>query len=245
MQILGIHTDSFRWFVTDKALENPEASPETERTIEEECLVFFIGVEKADASESPDALATALAEHVRERSKMLSVDSVVLYPYVHLVSDPGPAHTALNILRSAQEKLGGDGLTVYRSPFGWYKGFDVHAKGHPLSEWSAQLTADAVAAGKQPGELHRLDLDEVETGDVLMSLHGLSMFHLLQYERLCGNGFEEVVVLGMEPLKVEPGIGLSGPCRERMPALLDLVRDEIHSIRERMTLQGGKVNAGY
>ena len=110
---------------------------------------------------------------------------------------------------------------------------------------SALLLLDAVAAGKQPGELHRLDLDEVETGDVLMSLHGLSMFHLLQYERLCGNRFEEVVVLGMEPLKVEPGIGLSGLCRERMPALLDLVRDEIHSVRERMSLQGGKVNAGY
>jgi threonyl-tRNA synthetase len=153
MQILGIHTDSFRWFVTEKALENPEASPDEARTIEEECLVFFIGVEKADAGESPDALATVLAEHVRERSKTLSVDSVVLYPYVHLVSEPGPANTALSILRSAQEKLSGDGLTVYRSPFGWYKGFDIHAKGHPLSEWSAHLTADAVAAGKAKAEV--------------------------------------------------------------------------------------------
>ena len=28
---------------------------------------------------------------------------------------------------------------VYRSPFGWYKGFDLKAKGHPLSEWSREI----------------------------------------------------------------------------------------------------------
>ncbi len=104
---------------------------------------------------------------------------------------------------------------------------------------SALLLLDAVAAGKEPGQLHRLELDEVETGHALMSLHGVSMFHLLQYERLCGNRFEEVVVLGMEPLTVEPGIGLSRPCRERLPALLGLVRDEIQAIRGRMSRQGG------
>lgn len=153
MQVLGIHTDSFRWFTTDKALENPEASADHERTITEECLVFFVGIEKADASESPDALASALAQHVRDRSAMLSVNSVVLYPYVHLVSDPGPAGTALSILRGAHQKLEEAGLIVYRSPFGWYKGFELRAKGHPLSEWSAHLTADAVAAGKAKAEL--------------------------------------------------------------------------------------------
>jgi threonyl-tRNA synthetase len=153
MQVLGIHTDSFRWFTTDKALENPEAAPEHERTIEEECLVFYVGVEKADASESPDALASALAQHVIDRTKMLSVTSVVLYPYVHLVSEPGPAGTALSILRGAHQKLDEAGLTVYRSPFGWYKGFELRAKGHPLSEWSAHLTADAVASGKAKAEV--------------------------------------------------------------------------------------------
>jgi threonyl-tRNA synthetase len=153
MQVLGVHTDTFRWFTTDKALENPEAAPEHERTIEEECLVFFVGIEKADASESPDALAAALAQHVRERSRMLSVTSVVLYPYVHLVSEPGPAGTALSVLRGAHQKLDEAGLTVYRSPFGWYKGFDLKAKGHPLSEWSAHLTADAVSEGKAKAEV--------------------------------------------------------------------------------------------
>jgi len=153
MQVLGIHTDSFRWFTTDKALANPETAPEHERTIEEECLVFFVGIEKADASESPAALATALAQHVRERTRMLSVTSVVLYPYVHLVSEPGPAGTALSVLRGAHQKLDEAGLTVYRSPFGWYKGFDLKAKGHPLSEWSAHLTADAVSEGKAKAEV--------------------------------------------------------------------------------------------
>lgn len=152
MRVLGIHTDSFRWFVTEKALEQPEATPEETRTIEDECLVFFVGVEKADAGQSPDALATALAEHVRERSRMLAIHRVVLYPYVHLVSEPGPPGTALNILRAAEKKLQGGDLTVFRSPFGWYKGFDLKAKGHPLSEWSAQLSADAVTEGKAKAE---------------------------------------------------------------------------------------------
>ncbi|MGQ9731376.1 MAG: threonine--tRNA ligase [Candidatus Zipacnadales bacterium] len=142
MQVLGIHTDSFRWFVTEKALENPEEAPEVERVIDEECLVFYVGIEKTDESDSPTALAAALAKHVRERAEMLSVKSVVIYPYAHLVQDRGSTRTALPILRGAEAKLSDNGLTVYRAPFGWYKGFELRAKGHPLSEWSAHLTGE-------------------------------------------------------------------------------------------------------
>ena len=34
MQVLGIHTDSLRWLVTEMAVENPEGAPGAEEPVE-------------------------------------------------------------------------------------------------------------------------------------------------------------------------------------------------------------------
>ncbi len=93
---------------------------------------------------------------------------------------------------------------------------------------------DAVLGGKEPGEFHRMELDQVEAQDAVMSLHGLSMFHLVQYESLVGRSYAEALVLGMEPEVVEPGIGLSERCRSRLPEFVRMARAEIDAVRERL-----------
>ncbi len=97
------------------------------------------------------------------------------------------------------------------------------------------LVLDAVQGGKQPGDFHSMPLDEVDPGDALMSLHGLTMFHLLRYEALLGNTFREVRVLGIEPATVEPDIGLSGPCRRRLAEFVGVAVQEIDDMLERLS----------
>jgi len=86
---------------------------------------------------------------------------------------------------------------------------------------------DAVTGGKAPGEFHSLSLDEVETRNASMSLHGLSLFHLLAYERILGRGFDDVRVLGMEPAEIEPGVGLSDVCRSKLADFVEMVKSEV------------------
>jgi hydrogenase maturation protease len=101
---------------------------------------------------------------------------------------------------------------------------------------STLLVLDAVTGGKAPGEFHCLSLDEVETRNASMSLHGLSLFHLLCYERILGNGFDDVRVLGMEPAAIEPGVGLSDICRAKLPDFVEMVKSEIRRVDPGRTL---------
>ncbi|MGD2174967.1 MAG: hypothetical protein PVJ27_06150, partial [Candidatus Brocadiaceae bacterium] len=64
-----------------------------------------------------------------------------------------------------------------------------------------------------------------------------SLFHLVRYEALLGNAFDEVRVLGMEPDVVEPGIGLSERCRQELPALVKMAREEIAELQARLVAQ--------
>jgi hydrogenase maturation protease len=105
----------------------------------------------------------------------------------------------------------------------------------------ALLVLDAVAGGRVPGEFHCMALDDIDVASTAMSAHGLTLFHLLHYERLLGNAFEEVRVLGMEPDAVEPGMRLSERCSRRLPAFVDLVRAELRDMRQRLNAEpGGK-----
>jgi hydrogenase maturation protease len=98
----------------------------------------------------------------------------------------------------------------------------------------ALLVLDAVSGQLPPGELHSMDMAEVDLSAATMSLHGHTLFHLLEFESVLGATFEEVRVVGMEPLKIEPGFALSQPCRERLPALIDLTRQEIRRMLDRL-----------
>ncbi len=99
----------------------------------------------------------------------------------------------------------------------------------------ALLVLDAVQGGKAPGDFHSLPLEEVETRGAIMSLHGVTMYHLLHFEALLGNTFEEVRVLGMEPGRVRPEIGLSEPCKDRMQEFAALAAGEIDGMLKRLS----------
>lgn len=71
---------------------------------------------------------------------------------------------------------------------------------------------DAVKLGRAPGEIVRLEGDEVPAAlDVKISPHQIGVQDLLAAARLMGGEPPLVVLWGMEPDRVEPGSGFS-PC---------------------------------
>jgi threonyl-tRNA synthetase len=143
MRILGIHSDGFSYAAHDRAMAQAERITKREAVIEGDVIVVYTAVERGD-DKDPARLAQLLALDTARRARELKVGTVVLYPYVHLTSRPSDPKTAQRVLREAEATLKGYGeFEVRRSPFGWYKSFTVKAKGHPISEWSAEFGPDS------------------------------------------------------------------------------------------------------
>jgi len=152
LRTLGIHTEYFRFESKDKASSAAEPVPPDRHKaeVDEECLVVFISVEKEDES-SPISVAAQLADDTLARVRQLGVNTVVLYPYVHLTESPSTPRVALKVLDEVEARLSRPGaaasdeaaaapepVKVVRAPFGWYKAFEISCLGHPLSEWSGR-----------------------------------------------------------------------------------------------------------
>jgi threonyl-tRNA synthetase len=141
MKTLGIHTNYIRITATEPAMKAAEEISEKTYSHEGDCVVVYMGVEKDDEA-APETVARKVAEDTIKRAQTLKANKIVVYPYVHLTQNPSSPRTALAVLKKTAELLEQSGLDVFRAPFGWYKGFEISAKGHPLSEWSGVFTAD-------------------------------------------------------------------------------------------------------
>jgi len=91
------------------------------------------------------------------------------------------------------------------------------------------LLIDAVKLGRAPGDVVRLEGDEVPAVlDVKVSSHQLGVQDLLATARLMGSEPPHVVLWGMEPERLEPGTGFSASVRGALPRLEARVLDELH-----------------
>lgn len=91
------------------------------------------------------------------------------------------------------------------------------------------LLIDAVTLGRAPGDLVRLEGEEVPAVlDVKVSTHQLGVQDLLATARLMGSEPQQVVLWGMEPGRLEPGTGFSVGVREALAGLEAAVVDELH-----------------
>jgi len=104
----------------------------------EDCVVLFCCVEKLD-EKSPAAVIGNAKKNVLARLSRLKVTKVMIYPYAHLTSTLGSPDCALRILQGLEEALRSDTIEVKRAPFGWYKEFEIHGKGHPLADLSMTI----------------------------------------------------------------------------------------------------------
>ena len=102
------------------------------------------------------------------------------------------------------------------------------------------LILDAVHGGGLPGSIYRLSLDALEVEDPGVSLHDVSLAHLIYFEDALGNQFDSVRIVAMEPAEIAPGMELSGTCQAALPDLLRAAKAEIYDMQEQQNLQGAQ-----
>ena len=145
MRILFIHADRFEYKATEKTKYAEKATDEELNGSFGDSLVCFISAEKRDEADAK-AIAKKAADEIEDIASQLKETQVVLYPYAHLSSSLARPEKALEIFVELEEVVRARGLEVHRSPFGWYKAFDIAVKGHPLSELSREVTLEEGAA---------------------------------------------------------------------------------------------------
>ncbi len=133
MRILTIHSDYIEVETKSKAIKQAEEG--IKELKEKECLVVFTSVEKGDSVK----IAKSYAEEVMNVAEQVKTKNIVLYPYVHLTSNPASPSVAMEVLQEGERVLKEKGYSVKHAPFGWYKAFTLKAKGHPLSELSREI----------------------------------------------------------------------------------------------------------
>ncbi len=139
MKILSIHADFVEFEPTRRALKSAE-DVKKEKTRVDDCLVIFCAVEKSDESDVSQ-ISQRLAAEVENIAAQVNAKKVVLYPYAHLSSNLSGPDKAVEALKSAESILKKK-FETFRAPFGWYKAFEIKAKGHPLSELSREFSID-------------------------------------------------------------------------------------------------------
>ncbi|NMG83671.1 MAG: threonine--tRNA ligase [Methanosarcinales archaeon] len=137
MQLLIIHSDFLEY-------ETKEATPMAEKISDDmrskrtdEALVAFIAVEKVDEANQSEVVRHGCDEITRVAGEV-KANRVVLYPYAHLSPNLSKPDIAVSMLKEMETQLKSV-FEVLRVPFGWYKGFTIKCKGHPLSELSRTI----------------------------------------------------------------------------------------------------------
>jgi threonyl-tRNA synthetase len=141
--MLQIHSDGFAYEAKRKALKNAEAVKEKFFKTEDSCLVNFIAAETTDANDI-SAAAKATADMISSAAEEVKEKNIVVYPWVHLSETPSKPSVALKLLKAVAKDLKERDFNVVRVPFGWYKAFEIHCKGHPLAERSKVLDLSTV-----------------------------------------------------------------------------------------------------
>lgn len=198
MKLLLIHADFVEWEATKKAVRVAEDVEKGKHRVDE-VLVAFSAVEKPDEKNHVKVAENAVKEILSVRDQV-KAKNVVVYPYAHLSSQLSSPSIAQKVLTRMEDLLGKAKIPVKRAPFGWYKAFQLKAKGHPLAELSRDVGAEAVKVKKRsPGKIvldrkglpshdHRIlgeDMklfhfaDEIGAGLPLWMPYGATLRHLL------------------------------------------------------------------
>ncbi|MFP3871885.1 MAG: threonine--tRNA ligase [Candidatus Natronoplasma sp.] len=141
MKILLIHSDYLKYQVKKETPVAEEIEEEMKKGEMNECLSVFTAVEEKDEGKVEKVVEQGVKE-IKDTAEKLDVSKIMIYPYAHLSPTLGDPETAVEVLKGLEEELHEDGYEVHRSPFGWYKAFQLSCKGHPLSELSKEIVVE-------------------------------------------------------------------------------------------------------
>lgn len=144
MRILELHCDYVKYTARTKAFKGAEELSEWEKQEKkvENVLAVLTSVEQGDDA----ATIVNAAREIEKNFREVKAESILVYPYAHLSSNLAAPQTALDLLKQLTEECKKFCPSVSRSPFGWYKLFELRCKGHPLSELSKSVSVQAQQA---------------------------------------------------------------------------------------------------
>ncbi len=92
---------------------------------------------------------------------------------------------------------------------------------------------DAVDRGGRPGELYRIDGDDIDEvyNSRKLSVHQIGLREVLGLSRLQGFLPKMVCLFGIQPQTVEVGLDLSGPVSSRVDELIEILLDEVRALK--------------
>jgi len=214
MRVLLIHADKFEYDVrepTKVAEKLPDGH--VKKHSFQEPLVVFSTVESTDVD--AEAIAEAAANDIDEVFRKIEARSVVLYPYAHLSSNLAGPDLAVKVLKATEAAIASKGMEVHRSPFGWYKAFEIKCKGHPLSELSREFTSEKKITREEvvekisktfyiltpEGEEHPVNMEDIDSLAVLDKHPSLKKF-ILSEEVGRTKGLEPPSIKAMQRLEL-------------------------------------------
>lgn len=181
VKLLLLHSDYLEYELKEKTKFAEKADVKKERL--EECLAAFVTVEKKDELNAQEVVVRA-AEEIENIANTVKTRAIFVYPYAHLSSLLAAPDTAAEIVKNLASLLAERNFTVSKAPFGWYKAFRISCKGHALSEFSREITAEPEKIKREEvlkgieseyyiltpkGEEIKVNLDRVDDLDVLKS----------------------------------------------------------------------------
>ena len=131
MRILQNHSDFIEYTPIKKEIKAAEES-EKKTVRYEDVVVLFTAVEKGDDV----SVAKKAIDEVKKSLDVIKCNKILIYPFVHLTSNPAGVGTALKVLKEMEKYAKEIKLETYRAPFGWNKQYNIKIKGHPLAEQS-------------------------------------------------------------------------------------------------------------
>ncbi len=169
MRMLQIHSDGFSFEAKKKALKNAEKVDSKSYSTDDSCLVNFIAAETSDTKNLTKA-AKMTADMIAQAAEEVKEKKIIVYPWVHLSESPSKPSDALKLLKNVEKELKGRGFDVLRIPFGWYKSFMIHCKGHPLAERSKVLDVSKISDDVDGEVTEGEDLTAIEAEEDVHSI---------------------------------------------------------------------------
>jgi hydrogenase maturation protease len=132
-----------------------------------------------------------------------------------MMRDEGVGVAVVRALRS--EPLGEEARVLELGT----RGFDLI---YEMESAARVIVIDAVRAGREPGSVYVFEPEEARSiNSRTSSLHGLDLLDVLELAAATGIR-PQVMIVGVEPQEVAPGLGLSQRVKRRLGEVVDRVR---------------------
>ena len=93
------------------------------------------------------------------------------------------------------------------------------------------IIVDAAKAGGQPGDIYRFQPEDLAAEkSELASAHQLGIVENLALMDIAGTRPAEIIIIGVEPEKIDWGMELSPKLKERLPKIINVILKEIGAL---------------